>query len=180
MLYSFGFGRIGVLLSDLYFVDPDPADGQGEGPERGVRLELRVLEREPLKGSIYSATPISVGQPIWRVDLLESAEGEPGSFDRVHYHPAFTGWEPGHRTYDRELSRDPIQWLAAKLSDLPGVLKEAGVSADVAAPGDAEALRRAVPEILVTTEELLGKVRRGQAGNPPASTGSGTIRTGWL
>jgi hypothetical protein len=178
MLYAFGFDRIGILLSDLYFIDPDPAEGQGEGAERGVRLELRVLDREPLKGSIYSAQPISAGQPIWRVDLLESVEGTPGSLDRVHHHPAFTGWEPGHRVYDRELSQDPIRWLAAKLSDLPGVLKDAGVSVDIAGPDDAEAVRRAAPEILEATEELLGKVRRGQAGLAPADPAE--FRVGWL
>ena len=44
MLYAFGFDRIGVVVGDLYFVNPDPAPGQ-EGPERGVRLEVRLLER---------------------------------------------------------------------------------------------------------------------------------------
>ena len=48
MLYTFGFDRIGVLLSDLYIVDPEPIKGQ-EGPEHGVRLELRVLDREELR-----------------------------------------------------------------------------------------------------------------------------------
>jgi hypothetical protein len=179
MLYTFGFDQIGVVLGDIYFVDPHPDKGQ-EGPEHGVRLELRVIEREPLQGSIYSAQPISVGQPIWRVDLLESVEGTPGSFDRTHHHPAFTGWEPGHRVFVRELSQDPIQWLAAKLSDLPGVLKDAGVSADIASPDDAVDLRRELPEILQATEELLGKVRRGQAGNAPAGADPSNIRAGWL
>ena len=114
-----------------------------------------MLDRGELQGSQYSAQPISVGQPIWRVDLLESVAGTPGSFDRTHHHPVFTGWEPGRRVFVPELSQDPIAWLATKLSDLPGVLKEAGVSADVAGPGDAEALRREVPEILEATEELL-------------------------
>jgi hypothetical protein len=50
----------------------------------------------------------------------------------------------------------------------------------VAGPGDAKALRREVPEILQATEELLGKVRRGQAGNPPASPAPGYVRAGWL
>ena len=179
MLYAFGFDRIGVLVSDVYIDDPDPDRG-GEGAERGVRLELRVLDRDELRGSQYSAQPISVGQPIWRVDLLESVAGTPGSFDRTHHHPAFTGWEPGRRVFDRELSSDPIAWLATKLSDLPGVLKEAGVSPDVAGPEDAESLRREVPEILEATEELLGKVRRGQAGHPPPGSGSGYVRAGWL
>jgi hypothetical protein len=179
MLYAFGFERVGMLVGDLYFVDPRPAKGQ-EGAERGVRLELRILDRGALKGSIYSAQPIEVGQPVWRADLLESVAGPPGSFDRTHHHPAFTGWEPGRRVFVPELSQDPISWLAVKLSDLPGVLKEAGVAADVAGPEDAEALRRAVPEILGTTEELLGKVHRGQAGRPPAAQDQGYVRAGWL
>ena len=178
MLCTFGFERIGVLLSDLYFVDPEPTKGQ-EGAEHGVRLELRVLERGDLKGSIYSAQPISVGEPIWRVDLLESVDGKPGSFDRTHHHPAFTGWEPGRRVFVRELSADPIAWLAVKLSDLREVLKEAGVSADIAAPGDAENLRRAVPDILEATERLLGRVRSGELGNARGSPAD-NVRAGWL
>ena len=179
MLCTFGFERIGVLISDLYFVDPSPGKGQ-EGAEHGVRLELRVLERGDLKGSIYSAQPISVGQPIWRVDLLESVAGKPGSFDRAHHHPAFTGWEPGRRVFVRELSADPIAWLAGKLSDLPEVLKEAGVAADMAGPDDAENLRRAVPDILEATERLLGGVRRGQLGTAPAGGPAANVRAGWL
>ena len=42
MLYAFGFERIGVLVSDLYFVDPKPHPGQ-ESAEHGVRLEVRML-----------------------------------------------------------------------------------------------------------------------------------------
>ena len=109
MLYAFGFDRIGVLVSDLYFVDPNPGKGQ-EGPERGVRLEVRMLERGKLHGSIYSAQPISIDRPIWRADLLESVAGPPGSFDRTHHHPAFRGWEPGRRRFVDELTADPLGW----------------------------------------------------------------------
>jgi hypothetical protein len=179
MLYTFGFEQIGVVLCDLYFVDPKPGKGQ-EGAEHGVRLELRALERGDLKGSIYSATPITVGQPIWRVDLLESVDGEPGSFDRTHHHPAFTGWEPGHRVFVRELSADPLGWLGRKLSDLPGVLKEAGVSADIAAPGDAASLRAAVPEILEAAQRLLDRIRAGELGTAPAGGPADNVRAGWL
>jgi len=81
MLYAFGFERIGVLVGDLYFVDPRPGQGL-QGPERGVRLELRLLERGALKGSIYSAQPIEVGQPVWRADLLESEKVRAGELGR--------------------------------------------------------------------------------------------------
>jgi hypothetical protein len=36
MLYAFGFERVGVVVCDLYFVNPRAARGQ-EGAEHGVR-----------------------------------------------------------------------------------------------------------------------------------------------
>jgi hypothetical protein len=180
MLYAFGFERLGVLVSDLYFVDPNPPKGQ-EGPEHGVRLELRALEQGPLKGSIYSARPITVEQPVWRVDLLESTEGHPGSFDRTHHHPAFTRWEPGKRVFVRELSADPLGWLGTKLADLPGLLEQAGLPADTAGPEDAAALAQAAPEILAVTKRLLDRVRSGELGQPPAeATAARSARASWL
>jgi len=166
VLYVFGFDRVGVVVGDLYFVDPRPGKGQ-EGPEHGIRLELRVLARGELKGSIYSARPIEVGAPIWRVDLLESVTGEPGSFDRTHYHPAFTGWNPGRRVFVKELSADPLGWLDSKLTDLDALLDSAGFPAGTAGPDDARDLREAMPEILDAARRLLGRVRAGELGNPP-------------
>jgi hypothetical protein len=58
MLYAFGFERVGVVVGDLYFVNPRAARGQ-EGAEHGVRLELRMLDRGTPKGSAYSAQPIA-------------------------------------------------------------------------------------------------------------------------
>jgi hypothetical protein len=189
MLYAFGFERVGVLVSDLYFVDPEPHPGQ-EGAERGVRLELRILERSALKGSIYSAQPIEVGQPLWRADFLESAAGRPGSFDRTHHHPVFSGWEPNSRVFDRELSADPLGWLGGKLADPDGLVASAGFPADVLGPDDADSLRAVAPEIVDATRRLLEKVRAGELGNPPrdvALAGAGaaggepiSIRAGWL
>ncbi|MGE0794395.1 MAG: hypothetical protein AB7O29_03490, partial [Acidimicrobiia bacterium] len=77
MLYAFGFDRLGVVVGDLYFVDPAPAPGQ-EGPEQGVRVELRVVEPGELRGSIYAARPIAIERPVWRGDLLVSV-GRPGT-----------------------------------------------------------------------------------------------------
>jgi hypothetical protein len=188
VLYVFGFEQVGVVVGDLYFVDPKPVKGQ-EGAEHGVRLELRVLGRGPLKGTVYSAQPIEVGEPVWRADLLESVAGHPGSFDRTHHHPAFTGWNPGHRVFVRELSADPLGWLRGTLADLDGLLEAGGFPADTADPTDARELRAAVPEIVAATARLLDRVRSGELGNPPAdapadgAAADGTpvlVRSGWL
>jgi hypothetical protein len=191
MLYAFGFECVGVLVGDLYFVDPHPPKGQ-EGAERGVRIELRVLGRGALKGSAYSAQPIEIGQPIWRADLLESVAGRPGSFDRTHHHPAFSDWNPGHRVFVPELSADPLGWLGGKLADLDGLLASAGFPPDTAGPDDAGQLRAAAPEIVDATRRLLDRVRAGELGQPSrdetapalAAAPSGgqpvLIRAGWL
>jgi hypothetical protein len=189
VLYAFGFERVGVVVGDLYFVDPNPGKGQ-EGAEHGVRLELRALNRGDLHGSIYSAQPIEVGVPIWRTDLLESVDGRPGSFDRTHHHPVFSGWDPSRRVFDRELSADPLAWLGGKLADLDELLTSAGFPPETAGPDDARDLRDAAPEIVAATRRLLDKVSAGELGNPPADapapgavTADGQpvlVRSGWL
>jgi hypothetical protein len=192
VLYAFGFERVGVVVGDLYFVDPNPREGQ-EGAEHGVRLELRIFGRGELKGTIYSAQPIEIGQPIWRADLLESLTGRPGSFDRTHHHPRFSGWNPGRRVYVEELSADPLGWLSTQLADLDALLASAGVPAETAGPSDAADLRRAVPEIVDATRRLLDQVRSGELGDPPdgaapadgaqpdaRADGPVLARTGWL
>ena len=179
MLQAFVFERVGVVVGDIYFLDPDPDPGQ-EGAEHGVRLELRVFERGELKGTIYSAIPIEAGRPIWRVDLLESVDGKPGSFNRTHHHPQFTGsWDPGQRVFLRELSADPLGWLAGQLADLSAVLDRAGVPQDVADPSDAVSLKDMAPVIVGVTGMMLEKVRAGQLGLAPAADAD-SIRTGWL
>lgn len=183
MLYAWGFERIGVVASDLYFVDPDPAPGQ-EGPERGVRLEVRLMERPPLTGTIYAAQPIVVDRPVWRADLLETVEGEPGSHDRTHHHPRFRGWEPGKRHFDEAMTSDPLGWLTAQLQDLPGLLAGAELDSEVAGPHDGADLAGAAPHIASTVADMLSRVRAGELGKPPEGAEPGEpvsgARVGWL
>jgi hypothetical protein len=179
VLYAFGFDRIGVVVSDLYFVDPEPGEGQ-DGAERGVRIEVRMLDRTDLPGSIYSAQPITIGEPVWRGDLLETVAGPAGSHDRTHHHPAFRGWEPGRRHYVPELSSDPLGWLSGRLSDLDALLLEAGLDPGDAAAHDAEDLRAAAPEIVGAVERLLVRVRAGELARPPTDEPALSARIGWL
>ena len=180
MLQAFAFEKVGVVLGDIYFLDPNPHKGQ-EGPEHGVRLELRAFDRGELKSSIYSAVPISVGQPIWRVDLLEAVDGKPGSYNRTHHHPTFTAqWDPTSRIFLRELSSDPLGWLAGQLADLPGILDRAAVPQDIAAPSDAASLKEMAPAIVGAASMMLDKVRAGDLGQAPPDTAVDSIRNGWL
>ncbi|MGO8882699.1 MAG: hypothetical protein ACLPUO_12505 [Streptosporangiaceae bacterium] len=179
MLYAYGFQRIGVLVSDLYFVDPDPAPGQ-EGAERGVRLEVRLLELGDPQGSIYSARPIEVSRPVWRADLLETVDSEPGSLNRAHHHPAFSGWEPGKRVFDRELSARPVQWVGDRLADLEALLSQAGVPVDDALVTDAASLRERVPEITTALSGLLDGVKAGELATAPAGEPLASARISWL
>lgn len=178
-LYAFGFERICVVIGDLYFIDPAPLLGQ-EGAERGVRLELRLIAPGELKGSIYSARPIVIDRPVWRVDLLESVAGTPGSLDRAHHHPVFSGWDPGPRQFVDGLSAQPLPWVAAQLSDLDALLEQAGVAVSEAGAGDAEALRMAVPEITDVLKRLLNRIKTGELALAPSTEELSSARNGWL
>jgi hypothetical protein len=179
MLYAFGFERVGVLASDMYLVLPEPEPGQ-DGAERGVRLEIRLLERGDLIGSPYSARPIEVGRPVWRVDLLEAVDGPPGSLNRAHHHPAFHGWEPGNRVFDAGLTASPVQWLGEQLANLEGLLEGAGVPADEATTADAEALRDCLPEIMDAVSRLLQKSGDRELAAPAGGEPVASARVGWL
>jgi hypothetical protein len=178
MLQVFGFERIGVVVGDIYFIDPRPNAGE-EGAEQGVRLEVRFLERGELRGSIYSAQPIAVDRPIWRIDLLESVES-PGTFDRTHHHPRFHGWNPTRRHFVPELTADPLGWLKDRLTDLPAVLAEAQITDDEVDPRDIEGVRDAAADIVAAVERMLDGVRAGRLGQAPPDGSEDMARAGWL
>jgi hypothetical protein len=183
MLHMFGFERAAVLVSDLYFIDPNPLPGQ-ESPERGVRLEVRLLDRGELHGSIYSAQPIGVGQPVWRADLLESVDS-PGSLNRAHHHPQFSErWDPGHRVFEKAMLADPPRWVGDQLADLEGIVKRAGLAVDDALARDAVSVRGAAAEIMATVARLLAGVAAGELAVAPTGEPDSpplvSARVGWL
>lgn len=179
MLQVFGFERIGVVVGDIYFIDPVPRKGQ-EGPEHGVRLEVRLLEPGELTGSIYSSRPINIAEPVWRADLLESTDSVPGSLDRAHHHPKMRNWEPGRRVFDRALSSDPVGWVGTMLSDLEGMLGRAGIDIDATLAADADSLRRVVPDVQRAVTSMLDQVKAGQLGTAPDGDELTSARVSWL
>ena len=179
MLYVFGFDKVGVVVGDMYFVDPDPIPGQ-ESPERGVRLEVRLLEQGQMDGTIYAARPIAIDRPVWRADLLESVDSPPGSFDRTHHHPHFEEWEPGEREFVAALSADPLAYVASSLSDLESLLVASHMSLDDVGQDDPRLLRESVPEILDATSRLLARVQAGELATAPVDGDSNSVRASWL
>src|SRR5690242_3574136 len=178
MLAAFGFESLGVVVGDMYFIDPSPLEGQ-ETPERGVRLELRLVNRDEPQGSIYAGVPISFTRPVWRVDLFGSTESPPGTLDRAHHHPRFNGWEPGRRKFVPELSADPVAWLAGQLADPAAVLDRAGVDPGEVSEADKAGLAAAAPDIVAAVKRMLDGVRDGDlAPSPPEPVAA--ARTGWL
>jgi hypothetical protein len=178
MLAAFGFENLGVVVGDMYFVDPSPLAGQ-ETPERGVRLELRLIDKDEPQGSIYAGVPIAFARPVWRVDLFGSTESPPGTLDRAHHHPRFDGWEPGRRHFVPELSADPVAWLAGQLADPAAVLERAGVALDEVSEADLAGLVAAAPEIVAAVKRMLDGVRDGTLAPAPAEPVA-AARTGWL
>jgi len=179
MLYMLAFEKLGLLISDLYFLDPFPDPGQGEGPERGIRLELRLMDVGEVDGTIYASHPITAGRPLWRGDLLETADGPYGSFDRTHHHVAMDGWEPDKRVFDTELSADPIGFLAAGFADLPRLLGQAKLAPGDLGPNDERLLREAVPEIVEILERMLKRIYAGELALAPSGEYEGA-RESWL
>src|ERR1700723_2667217 len=178
MFAAFGFEALGVVVGDMYFVDPTPLAGQ-ETPERGVRLELRLIDRAQPQGAIYAGIRIACTLPVWRVDLFGSTESPPGTLDRAHHHPRFNGWEPARRHFVPELSADPVSWLADQLADPAAVLTRARVDADEVSDADKAGLAAAAPEIVATVKRMLDGVRSGELAPEPAEPVA-AARTGWL
>lgn len=165
MLRVFCFGSLGITVEDLYLVDPDPDRG---GHERGVRVELRLLDARPWRGSPNASQPVVVDRAVWRADLLESVAGGPGSKDRMHHHPGMIDGEPGRRVFVPGLTADPMGWLRHQLSDVVPLLESAQIDDPAAHRPAAAAIRDAIPEVVGVAAAVLGEVREGALATSPS------------
>jgi hypothetical protein len=129
-------------------------------PERGTRVEVRLLDLEPTRGSRFAAERVVVDRPVFRADLFDTLDAPPGNLRAAHFHPGFEGIEPLDRHWDEAIQADATGWLAGELSDLPNILSRAGADADAPwVEADADALRAAVPEIVAAVERTWAAVR---------------------
>lgn len=153
MRQAFVFERVAVLVGPWH----EPANP----PERGARLELRLLADEPKRGSPFAAERVVIDQPLFRADLFDQMDAPPGNLHSAHYHPRFDGIEPCDRHWSDEVKTDPLGWLKGQLGDLPRLLAESG--ADVAGESwvdaDAAALRDALPAVTAAVQATWDEVR---------------------
>src|SRR6266508_3566354 len=119
MQQAFVFEKVAVLV----FPWSEPM----QPPERGARVEVRLLVDEPRRGSRSAAQRVVIDQPVFRADLFDQVDGPPGNLRSAHFHPRFDGVEPCERDWRDEIRADPIGWLEAQLGDLRQVLEESGV-----------------------------------------------------
>jgi hypothetical protein len=153
MLQAFVFETVAVLVGPWH----EPVDP----PERGTRVELRLLDREPRRGSWSAAQRVVIDQPVFRADLFDLVDGPPGNLASAHFHDRFDGVEPTDRLWPDEIKRDPTGWLAGELGDLERLLARAAVEVpDPEEVGrDALALRDAVPAIVAAVNATWDAVR---------------------
>ena len=130
-------------------------------PERGTRVEVRLLDLEAKRGSQFAAERVVLDDPVFRADLFDQITSPPGNLKSAHFHPNFEGIEPSDRVWDEAIQADPAGWLARELSDLRAILVRAGSSAARAdwVDADAAALREAAPEIVASVERTWAMVR---------------------
>lgn len=153
MRQAYVFEGIAVLVGPWH----EPMDP----PERGTRLEVRLLECEPKRGSFSAAERVVIDRPVFRADLFDRTNAAAGNLHAAHCHLGFDGIEPTDRVFDPAIREDATGWLAAQLSDLRGLLERCGVDASDAdwLDADAAALKAAAPTVVAAVEATWAEVR---------------------
>jgi hypothetical protein len=66
------------------------------------------------------------------------------------------------------------------LSDLEGLLEQAGIEVDETLAADAAKLRGVVPDVQRAVSGMLDQVKAGQLGTAPAAGELSSVRASWL
>jgi hypothetical protein len=140
---TYAFTRLAVVVRRWFEIGPDAV------MEHGARVELRLVDPRPHRGTESAAQPTVIDEAVWRADLFGRLDRPDAPFSAAHFHPFFDGVEPSDRHWSAELTADPWAWLTDRLAHVEDVLAEAGVDRGPAAD-DADDLRAAVPTIVAT------------------------------
>jgi hypothetical protein len=122
VLHAFVYNEVAVLVRHWFEIGT-----RDSHLEHGARVELRLRALPPWRGTYAAAQQIVADQPLWRADLFDRLDGDPGAFDAAHFHPRFVGVEPCERHWDDEVKKAPWDWLYGRLCDVPGIAAAAGV-----------------------------------------------------
>ncbi len=106
MQHILALSRSALIVRHWFEINLDDAS-----MEHGARIELRELTPAEHRGSESAAQMLTADRPLWRADLFDRMQDEPGTFGAAHYHPGFDGTEPSDRVWDPELTADPWRWL---------------------------------------------------------------------
>lgn len=123
MLQVFVYNEVAVLVRHWFEIDLKDSH-----LEHGARIELRLLEPQPHRGTESASQRIVADQPVWRADLFDRIDGVPGGFEAAHFHPRFLGVEPSERNWADEVKAAPWEWLHGRLADIAGVAASAGAT----------------------------------------------------
>jgi hypothetical protein len=153
MRQAFVFEKVAVIVGPWH----EPADP----PERGARVEVRLLSDEPARGSQSAAERVVIDAPVFRADLFDQLDAPAGNLRSAHFHPYFDGIEPCDRHWKDQIKFDPTGWLADELANLGRLLERGGVTDGDAASiaRDAVALRAAIPAVTAAVESVWDTVR---------------------
>lgn len=121
MLTAFVYNEVAVLVRHWFEIDLDDSH-----LEHGARIELRLLDDQPHRGTESAAQRIVADRPVWRADLFDRIDGVPAGFEAAHFHPYFDGVEPSRRHWAEQVKTAPWEWLHGQLSDIDAVITAGG------------------------------------------------------
>jgi hypothetical protein len=153
MRQAFVFEGIAVLVGPWH----EPMDP----PERGARVEVRLLGNEPRRGTRFAAQKVVIDRPLFRADLFDQVDKPPGNLSAAHFHPRFEGVEPSTREWKDAIQKEPTRWLTSELEDLPALIERSGLDIGDAPwlDRDTRELRGAIPAIVDAVKAAWRAVR---------------------
>ena len=146
MLHILTFSSSAVLIRHWFEINLDDAS-----MEHGARIEIRELASHPHRGTESAAQLITADRPLWRADLFDRLDSDPGRFTAAHYHPRFSGDEPSARVWDPVLTAAPWDWLADQMASLGAAPSRDGWALD---PEDAAELSGLADQVVTIARQF--------------------------